>query len=156
MFLSEVNDKLKVESNPKQLEWDMVEWCENHFHIIKDGKSYHASLIAADYTEKSFSIKVGKGIYNVAVQDEFDRLIAAMGLEKSSSNKVNDIKAPMPGLVLNILVSEGDVLKKGDSVLILEAMKMENVLKAPADITIKKILVTKGSTVEKNQVLIEL
>jgi biotin carboxyl carrier protein len=69
--------------------------------------------------------------------------------------KVNDVKAPMPGMVFNVLVSEGQDIKKGDPLIVLEAMKMENVLKSPTDGTVKKIAVTKGVAVEKNQVLIQ-
>jgi len=76
-------------------------------------------------------------------------------LDSLASKKVNDIKAPMPGMVLNILVTEGQEVKKGDPLIVLEAMKMENILKSPTDGTIKKIAITKGIAVEKNQLLIQ-
>ena len=69
--------------------------------------------------------------------------------------KVKNIKAPMPGMVLNILVEDGDTVTKDQAVVILEAMKMENVIKSPVDGTIKKVGVTKGVAVEKNTILIE-
>ena len=69
---------------------------------------------------------------------------------------VNDIKAPMPGLILEVNVKEGDEVKEGDYLLVLEAMKMENALTAPRDAVIKSISVEKGQTVEKNQLLIEM
>jgi biotin carboxyl carrier protein len=62
----------------------------------------------------------------------------------------------MPGLVLKVLVKDGDVIKKGDNLLVLEAMKMENSIKAPADATIKAVKITAGDKVEKNQVMILL
>ncbi len=77
-------------------------------------------------------------------------------MDKMFAQKVNDLKAPMPGLVLDILVSEGQTIQKGDSLLVLEAMKMENNLKAINDAVVKKINVSKGDKVEKNTVLIEL
>jgi biotin carboxyl carrier protein len=61
----------------------------------------------------------------------------------------------MPGLVLSILVKEGDEVKKGDNLLVLEAMKMENIIKSPADVTIKFIKIKPSDKVEKNQVLIQ-
>ncbi len=61
----------------------------------------------------------------------------------------------MPGLLLDIKVQEGQEVQKGEILLILEAMKMENVIKAPTDARIKHIKVQKGQTVEKNQLLIE-
>ncbi len=75
-------------------------------------------------------------------------------MDSLNSSKVNEVKAPMPGLVLDIRVSEGDEVKKGDPILVLEAMKMENIIKSPTDGVIKKINVKKGLAVEKNQVLI--
>ena len=75
-------------------------------------------------------------------------------MDNLAAAKVNEIKAPMPGLVLDIRVAEGDEVKKGDSILVLEAMKMENIIKSPTDGIIKKINVKKGIAVEKNQVLI--
>ncbi|HSH65835.1 MAG TPA: acetyl-CoA carboxylase biotin carboxyl carrier protein subunit, partial [Bacteroidia bacterium] len=72
-----------------------------------------------------------------------------------NTNKINEIKAPMPGLVLDIRVNEGDSIQKGDAVIVLEAMKMENIIKSPVDGTIKKINVKKGLAVEKNQVLVQ-
>ena len=72
-----------------------------------------------------------------------------------TSNKASDLKAPMPGLVVDVTVSPGDQVKKGDKLLVLEAMKMENILKAPADATVKGVNISKGKTVEKNEVLIQ-
>jgi biotin carboxyl carrier protein len=77
-----------------------------------------------------------------------------MGIDQNSTGKINDIKAPMPGMVLQVMVENGQAIKKGDAIVVLEAMKMENILKSPSDGTIKNILVVKGDKVEKNQVLI--
>jgi biotin carboxyl carrier protein len=82
-------------------------------------------------------------------------LIKDMGFELGASKQVNDIKAPMPGLILDISVEIGQEVKENDSLLILEAMKMENNLTAPRDGVIKSISVEKGDAVEKNQLLIE-
>jgi biotin carboxyl carrier protein len=81
-------------------------------------------------------------------------LLKSLGFDDLNAKKVNEIKAPMPGLVLDVRVSEGDTVKKGDAILVLEAMKMENIIKSPTDGIIKKINVKKGVAVEKNQVLI--
>jgi biotin carboxyl carrier protein len=78
-----------------------------------------------------------------------------LGLDNLQSAKVAELKAPMPGLVLSILVKEGDEIKKGDNLLVLEAMKMENIIKSPADVTIKSIRIKPSDKVEKNQVLIQ-
>jgi biotin carboxyl carrier protein len=78
-----------------------------------------------------------------------------MGLDKMTNAGASQIKAPMPGLVLDVAVNVGDTVAKGDKVLVLEAMKMENIIKASGDGTVARILVDKGQTVDKNQILIE-
>jgi biotin carboxyl carrier protein len=133
---------------------DMITIKPNSFHIIKDNKSYSVEVVKADYTEKNFIIKINGNKYNVSAKDKFDVLLKSLGLDSMNVKKVNDIKAPMPGLVLDIKVNEGDEVKKGDTILVLEAMKMENNIKSPADGVVKKIGVKKGQAVEKNQVLI--
>ncbi|HEX7412911.1 MAG TPA: acetyl-CoA carboxylase biotin carboxyl carrier protein subunit, partial [Bacteroidia bacterium] len=105
--------------------------------------------------EKSFQIKVNQTTYNLAVKDKYDELLHQLGLDKVMVSKVSNIKAPMPGLVLTILVEEGQDIKKGDTLIVLEAMKMENSLKSPADGKVKKVCVKKGLAVEKGQILIE-
>jgi biotin carboxyl carrier protein len=59
----------------------------------------------------------------------------------------------MPGLVLKVFVNKGDSIKKGDNLFVLEAMKMENIIKSPADVTVEKILIKPGDKVEKGQIL---
>jgi biotin carboxyl carrier protein len=78
-----------------------------------------------------------------------------MGLSNLQSAKVSEIKAPMPGLVLKVFVSNGDEVKKGDNLFILEAMKMENIIKSPSDVSIKNIKIVPGDKVEKGQVLMQ-
>jgi biotin carboxyl carrier protein len=79
-----------------------------------------------------------------------------MGMDAVAAGAVSDVKAPMPGLVLKIMVEPGQPISKGDALVILEAMKMENILKAPSDGIVKKILVTKGDKVEKNQIMVNM
>ena len=90
------------------------------------------------------------------ISNPLDVLIKEMGFEIGASKQINDVKAPMPGLVLSIKAKVGDEIQKGDAILILEAMKMENVLKAQGNGIIKAIKINEGEAVEKNQVLIEL
>ena len=139
----------------KDFAFDLIEVKENYFHIIKNHKSYNAEVVSHNADEKTFRIKINQTVYSVSVKDKYDELLHKLGLDKALANKFANIKAPMPGLVLNILVDEGAEVKKGDALLVLEAMKMENILKSPADGTVKKVSVKKGMAVEKNQVLIE-
>ena len=112
-------------------------------------------MLEANYETKTFSIKINKNTYTVNLKDKFDLLVEKLGFSNMTVQKVNNIKAPMPGLVLDIMVQVGDAVTKGDSVLILEAMKMENVIKAEGDAVVKSIGITKGTPVEKSQILIE-
>lgn len=119
-----------------------------------NGSTYHATLLEVDRLAKTMSIKVGNNIYALHVKDEFDQLLEKMGMHKGASARLNELKSPMPGLVLEIMVIPGQRVEKGDQLLILEAMKMENVLKSPGEGVVKEILVQKGAAVEKNAVLI--
>ncbi len=142
-------------SGEKEFSFDLIEVKQNYFHIIKDHKSFNAEVVSHNTAEKSFQIKVNQTVYSVIVKDRYDELLHQLGMDTALANKLSNIKAPMPGLVLNILVGEGTDVKKGDALLVLEAMKMENILKSPADGIVKKVSVKKGMAVEKNQILIE-
>ena len=135
---------------------DIIQLNQHAFHIIKNHQSYNVEIVDADYASKTFKIKINHQIHQVALTNRYDELLHQLGLDKLHLQKVNEIKAPMPGLVKDILVTEGQQLAAGDSVIILEAMKMENVLKCPADAIVKSIRVKKGATVEKNEVMIML
>jgi biotin carboxyl carrier protein len=138
----------------KEFSWDVIEVKSGSFHVIKNNRSYTVEVIKADHAEKSFTVSVNGNKYQLNVKDKFDELLKSLGMDNLNSAKVNEVKAPMPGLVLDIRVSEGMEVKKGDPILVLEAMKMENILKSPTDGIVKKINVAKGVAVEKNQVLI--
>ena len=150
----DAKDNSKGKINELDFSLDLIQLKEGSFHLIKDDKSYNIEIIKADYTEKSFVITVNGTSYKLVVKDKFDLLLKDLGFESLTSSKVNEIKAPMPGLVLDILVKVGDEVKKGDPLMILEAMKMENILKSASDGVIKKINVEKKQAVEKGQVLI--
>ncbi len=126
------------------------------FHILKENTSYKAKLISANYAKKEFIISVNGTEHHIQLEDEYDALIQKMGLNISASGKMNEVKAPMPGLVLDILVEPGQSIQKGDQLLVLEAMKMENVIKASGEGTIKNIVSKKGDAVSKGDLLIEL
>lgn len=122
--------------------------------IIKDNVSYNVEVVKINVEEKTITLKVNNSTYTVSVKDQYDELLKSLGMENLGVKKINELKAPMPGLVLNIVVEEGQTVKKGDALIVLEAMKMENSLKSPTDGIIKKVAVTKGDAVEKNQLLL--
>lgn len=146
---------LSFEVNGKEVAVDAIAPAKNMLHILYNSHSYSVELLEYNAEEKTAVIKVNSALYEVKLKDETDDLLERLGMGKST-HKVQQIKAPMPGKVIDIKVREGDSINKGDGLLVLEAMKMENILKAPEAAIIKKIHATKGKAVEKNEVLIEL
>ncbi len=150
----EIKDN-QITYDGKPLRWSLEKTGNKTFLINKDNKPFRAEILSINYETKEVSLKIDKAIYNIALKDKMDLLLKEMGIDNLSSSKVNDVKAPMPGLILEIIAKVGDVVEKGDKLLILEAMKMENVLKSPGEGTISSIEVSQGDGVEKNQVLIK-
>ena len=142
--------------NGKKSEIDMVRLIHNKFHILDQNRSYNIEVLHADFSKKSFEIKVNDTIYNLQLEDELDTLLEKMGMTASGSQKMDHVKAPMPGLVLNVFVREGQIVHKGDNLLVLEAMKMENIIKASGTGTVKSVKVNQKQAVQKNQLLIEM
>lgn len=126
------------------------------FHILVDGQSYRAELMEANFHQKTFTIKMNGSRYVIQLADIYDQMVERLGLKVASGQAVKDAKAPMPGLVLSIAVTEGQEVKAGEPLLILEAMKMENVLKAVADGVVQSIVVKEGSAVDKGQLLVAI
>jgi biotin carboxyl carrier protein len=129
---------------------------DGQFHILKDGKSYRATLESVDYRAKTFTFSINGAKYTTKISDKYDRLIDQLGMKIGGAQQSGDVKAPMPGLVLEVAVAVGQTVQKGDKVLILEAMKMENIIKAAGDGTITAVHIEKGKAVEKGQLLIEI
>lgn len=142
--------------NDQPVNWDQIKIDNNRFHVLKNGKSFVCEILSTGASNKSFEIKVNGNSYQVNVADKFDELLHSLGMDKPAVHKINSIKAPMPGLVLKLMVTLQQELKEGDAVLILEAMKMENVIKSPGNGIVKSIKIKERDSVEKNQVLIEL
>ena len=164
MYHLKVNEKFNFELNETQGAWtvngdqidaDTLVIKDNLLHILHQHTSYRVEIVSFSKEEKTAIIKVNGHTYSIVIKDQFDDLLHQLGLDNLQSAKVAELKAPMPGLVLSILVKEGDEIKKGDNLLVLEAMKMENIIKSPADVTIKSIKIKPSDKVEKNQVLIQ-
>ena len=155
-FQIAINDKI-VEVKPSETQnLDLVSLGENSFHILKNNKAYNVEIQSVDYPKKVFTYKINGTIYTAKINDKYDRLIDQLGMKASSLQVIGNIKAPMPGMVLEVAVEVGQTIAKGDKVLILEAMKMENVIKATGEGVVKAIHISKGTAVEKGQLLIEM
>ncbi|MEM1320954.1 MAG: acetyl-CoA carboxylase biotin carboxyl carrier protein subunit [Bacteroidota bacterium] len=156
-YTSKVNEHFDFELNQEQLQaLDISVEEDGQFHILHEGQAYKAQLLKANPADKSFEFQINGRHYAVNLDDQYDQLVKQLGLSVVSSQQVNTITAPMPGLVLDVMVEPGQAIQKGDGLIILEAMKMENVIKSLGDGTVGSIAVEKGSAVDKGQLLIEL
>lgn len=134
---------------------DMVALNQNNFHILNENQPYQAEIISRDFLNKKYQIKINNNLYWVAISGQLENLINQMGISAGASKQVNAIKAPMPGLILEVLVTVGQEVKENEPLMILEAMKMENSILSPRAGIIKSISVSKSQAVEKGQLLIE-
>lgn len=155
-FSAKVNQEEYEFSNLEDGQLDMIPVGSDAFHIVRNHVAYHAQVMHKDFESKSFRFKINGSFYTVKLADRFDELVERLGLHAQSALMIKDIKAPMPGMVLEVNVEPGQEVQKDDALLILEAMKMENVIKAPGDGKIKTIHVEQGNPVEKSQLMIEL
>lgn len=152
-----VNEDAEFNFTAEQItNYDFVKEQDGNFHILKNNKAYRAEIEQADFAKKMFSIKINGNRYEIKVEDHFDQLVNKLGLSVVNTQKASDIKAPMPGLVLGVSVEVGQEVKEGDGLLILEAMKMENVIKSIGEGQVKAIHIEEGKAVEKGQLLIEI
>ena len=151
---AQVNEHFDFSFEDKSFDWDCVEIKNGQFHLLFKRRSLVADVVEVDSSEKVFIVRINNNSYRVQLKDRYDELLQSLGMDTFSSKKESEIKAPMPGRVLDVVVQEGDRISKGDNVVVLEAMKMENVIKSPTDGIVKNVCVIKEEAVEKNQVLI--
>lgn len=136
-------------------EIDVVQLGNNQFHLLKDNRSFQIEILKEDFFKRTYTIKVNEFEFEINISTPLEKLIKELGFELGSSKKVSEIKAPMPGLILSLKVEEGQEVEEGQSLLILEAMKMENNFSSPIAGIIKSIAVKEGQAVDKGQILIE-
>ncbi len=129
---------------------------DGRFHILKNNRTYRGEVVKTDFANKTITLRINNNTYTVAISDEQDELVKRLGLATGLGQQMQDIKAPMPGMVLEVLVQPGQAIRKGDALLVLEAMKMENIIKARGDGMVKSVQVSKSQTVDKGAILIEM
>jgi len=113
-------------------------------------------VLGINFDTKELNFRHNHSTHTVQFKNNLDFVLDKMGIKRTFEAVNTDVKAPMPGKVLSVIVKAGDAVAKGDGIMILEAMKMENVLKSEGDCVIKSILIEAGQSVEKGQVMIEL
>lgn len=155
-FKVKVNDTFEFDFNKENTsKVDAVSVEKNKFHILQKNLPYKAEIIFSDFNQKKYTVKVNNSIYKVAISNPLDLLIKELGFEVGVSTVIKQLKAPMPGLILEINVEEGQTVNENDNLLILTAMKMENSLLSPRDGVIKSIAINVGDSVIKGDLLIE-
>ena len=151
-----VNNIQEFSFNPKEVEQlDVLDQGNDHYHLVHENKSIRMKVIERDFFNRTYSIRINAHVYKVKMHRPLDDLIKKMGYSTGSSKAIDSIKAPMPGIIVGIKVEKGQAVKEGDTLLILEAMKMENTILCPKNTVIKEIYVDVGETVDKNKLLID-
>lgn len=135
---------------------DLLRLSSNEFHLIQNGRSVKAHLINADIASKKITLEIEGSIFHIEIKDALDQLVENMGYSSAKHKQVKEIKAPMPGLVLEIAVADGQEVEEGAKLLILVAMKMENSISIAFPAKVKRVAVSVGQAVDKGQLLVEL
>ncbi len=150
----EVIEKNRFLIDGKEHSLDIENIGENIFSVIKNNTTYRIEVLDHDLENNSMTLAINGKEQIVLIKNEYHQLLDSLGMSNSANKKIKEIKAPMPGLVLEVIAENKQNMDKGSTLLILEAMKMENIIKSPDEVIVKKIHVSPGDTVEKNQVLI--
>ena len=112
--------------NGTPFDMDVVPVGYGAFHLILENRSYLMEIEKHNREEKTLTIRVDGQHYELQVKDRLDNLLDRLGMGGMTSKKVSNLKAPMPGLVLDVMVEQGDAVEAGAPLVVLEAMKMEN------------------------------
>ena len=132
---------------------DLIKINNEQYHLLLNNVSYRIDLLDSDPLSGGLKLKVNGRTLEGRLSYKIEQVLKSMGMQ--TGKKVQkDIKAPMPGLVLDILVEADQEVHEGDDLIILEAMKMENALKAPQSGIIESVEVSVQDKVDKNQLLL--
>jgi len=134
-----------------EVQYELIR-CDGAVYVRIQGKNYATRIQKSE--NGSWVVSVDGLPISLQITTERDRLLTKMGHSTGANSQKQDLKSPMPGMVLKILVKVGDQVAKGDPLLILESMKMENVLKAAHNGVVADISAQEGTSVEKNQLLL--
>lgn len=125
-------------------------------HVLENNRAFEVEILHSDFLNKTISLSVNGNKYDVKLEDEYDQQVKKMGLLAVTTQKLNEVKAPMPGLIVEVMVDVGDEIVEGTPLLVLSAMKMENVIMAQGEGRIQSIEVKKDDAVEKGQLIIKM
>ena len=156
MYRVSVNQEtIEIKPTSEQI-IDLISTSDQAYHAILDHTGYEVNIQHFDFLNKTAILNVNGNSYEVSIADTYDQMVASMGLLDVTEERINDVKAPIPGLIIEIPVTEGQEVKEGDALVVLSAMKMENILVAPNDGTVERIHVSLNEAVDKEKLLITL
>lgn len=134
----------------------IVKWDDDtFFSLTYQGATFNGEVLFEDTESNVLKIKINHRVLSISKKGPLDDLIAALGMDVPKVRKLKELQAPMPGRIVNIAVSIGQELHVGDEILSLEAMKMENVLKAEGVGVVKSIFIEPNQVVDKGAIMIE-
>lgn len=132
-----------------------ITWHDHRFFdITHNGVVFHGEIMMDDSENRALTVKINHRVFQVKRKGELDEIIASLGFDKPKIRKLKELAAPMPGRVTSIHIELGQAIQPGDAILSLEAMKMENVLKAEGIGVVSAINIQQGDVVEKGSVLV--
>lgn len=162
-YIAHVNDRDYSITSDELDRLDIIVDRDGTTHLIVDNRRFPCRLLHDELDNglpgiptKSLAVEVAGRSFRIAIADEVDQLVDAMGYADVAAAGAGEVLAPMPGLVIDVMVNEGDEVDIGTPLLVLEAMKMENVLKAETAGTVRAVHVAAGDTVDKLAPLIDI
>ncbi|MCM4151696.1 acetyl-CoA carboxylase biotin carboxyl carrier protein subunit [Arenibacter sp. N53] len=150
-------DKENFKIGPKDIEsMDMIATGSLKYHSLMNNQSFVIQILDADFANKTMTIEVNGNSYEMYLEDEYDQMVNKMGLLTAKTHKINSIKAPMPGLIIDIMATIGQEVLTGTPLIVLSAMKMENIINSTGEGVVKNIKVKVNDAVDKGQIIIEM
>lgn len=135
---------------------DIISIGDSQYHLLRDNQSHIIQVLDIDLPNKSITLVVNGNPYTLKIADQFDQIVDRMGMRATQTHQINEVRAPMPGLVLEVLATVGQEVDKGTPLIVLSAMKMENIITSPGAGTVKNIRTEVNKAVEKGELIIEM
>ncbi|MCK0189835.1 acetyl-CoA carboxylase biotin carboxyl carrier protein subunit [Arenibacter sp. F20364] len=150
-------DKEKIVLSPMDIaSLDIVKISDRQFHALRQNRAYKIKILHTDFANKRMTLEVNGSSYELALADKYDQMVDKMGLLTAKTHKINSIIAPMPGLIIDIMVTTGQKVVIGTPLIVLSAMKMENIITSSGEGIVKSIKVNVNEAVDKGQIIIEM